>query len=183
MIQQNQQRVRKLSVLHTSLMSFLDGIASPSSYPCHWVGQWVSGWLLVLERAIASRDCELVLFTMRTTVFVGEGFPKWLMWIHLLREVRHLTTVFPSVRHHYTIITQSQNNHNGSLRCNYTNLSWEADKHVLAQLDPGGSLALSRTYNLIPLGPQRTFFNQQYFWTLVHHKEMRSQKKKNYNAM
>ena len=35
---------------------FLDAIASPSTYPCQWVGQWVSEWFIVsdLEIAIAS---------------------------------------------------------------------------------------------------------------------------------
>ena len=28
---------------------FLDAIASPSSYPCGWVGEWVSQWLIVSD--------------------------------------------------------------------------------------------------------------------------------------
>ena len=38
----------------TSLFHFLDTIASPRSYPCQSVGEWVSEWVLDLEIAIAS---------------------------------------------------------------------------------------------------------------------------------
>ena len=76
------------------------------------------------------------------------------MWIQLLRKVRHLTTVFPSVKHHYTIITQSQNNHNGSLRCNYTNLSQEADKHFGTVRSRRVISIVPAPYNLMPSGPQ-----------------------------
>ena len=30
-------------------MSFLDAVASPSTYPCQWVGQWVSEWFIVSD--------------------------------------------------------------------------------------------------------------------------------------
>ena len=38
--------------------SFLDAIASPSSYPCQSVGQWVSEW--VIDSYRISELCELV---------------------------------------------------------------------------------------------------------------------------
>ena len=76
------------------------------------------------------------------------------MWIQLLRQVRHLTTVFPSVKHHYTIITQSQNNHNGSLRCNYTNLSQEADRLFGTVRSRRVISIVPAPYNLMPSGPQ-----------------------------
>ena len=58
--------------------------------------------------------------------------------IPLLSKAEHLTTVFLSVKHHYRIITQSQNNHNGRRRCNYTNFSRTVHKRFDTVISPVG---------------------------------------------
>ena len=74
--------------------------------------------------------------------------------IPLLSKAEHLTTVFLSVKHHYRIITQSQNNHNGSLRCNYTNLSQEPDKHFGTVRSRRVISIVPAPYNLMPSGSE-----------------------------
>ena len=55
--------------------AFLDAVESPSSYPCHSLGQWVSQWFIVsdLEIAVASPSFVSLLNTSRLKITWGKG--------------------------------------------------------------------------------------------------------------
>ena len=44
---------------HWEILWFLDAIASPSTYPCQWVGQSVSQWVIVSDLEIQGDQKKL----------------------------------------------------------------------------------------------------------------------------